>query len=72
MGKDADRFVTPSALPDYGVEMTDKWLRELESRGAFPCRVYLSPRKFVYSETELQAWIEKKKRERESDTPAAA
>ena len=38
----------------------------LEKRGAFPQRIRLGPQSVGWVEDEVDAWIEKKKRERDS------
>jgi predicted DNA-binding transcriptional regulator AlpA len=49
------KLVTPSRLPEYGLDISDMHRKRLEARGEFPKRVQVTERKYAYSEKEILA-----------------
>ena len=64
-------FVTRKGLVERGITYSDGYLLTLESRGEFPKRMYLSPRKVVWVSDEVSAWAEQKIAERDAEQAAA-
>jgi len=53
------RIVSPSELgPLKGITFTNVWRLELERLGKFPKRIKLGERRYGYSESELDRWLE--------------
>ena len=49
------------------VEITRQYLLILEKAGRFPRRVQLGPNKIAWVESEIDAWIDERARERKVD-----
>jgi predicted DNA-binding transcriptional regulator AlpA len=45
-------------LPDKGIGFSNVYRIELENQGQFPKRIKLSLRKYAYSESEIDRWLE--------------
>ncbi len=52
------RVLDRNGLRDLGVCLSNTHMLRLESRGRFPKRVYLSPQKVVWLESEVSEWLE--------------
>lgn len=49
------------------VPLADTTIYELEQRGEFPRRFYLTPRCVVWDLAEVEAWIEQRRQQSEAD-----
>jgi prophage regulatory protein len=56
--------------PDKGVDLENAQRKKLEEQGLFPPRVYYSERKYGYVESEIDAYVEAKIRERDEKLAA--
>jgi predicted DNA-binding transcriptional regulator AlpA len=52
------RYLTIKDLPEKGIQYHVNHLRRLWRDGRFPVPKHLSPRKLVWEEAEIDAWIE--------------
>lgn len=59
------RYVRRSQLRQI-VPLADSTIYEMELRNDFPRRIYITPRVVVWSLTEVEAWIEQRRRDSES------
>lgn len=50
-------LITRSELCLLGIEYSNTHLLRLERAGLFPKRIYLSPHKICWKQTEIGAWI---------------
>ncbi|WP_445949840.1 helix-turn-helix transcriptional regulator [Sphingomonas sp. 2378] len=50
------------------VPLSDTTIYEMEQRGEFPRRFYLTPRCVVWDLAEVQAWVEARKRSGQSNS----
>ncbi|PRD43184.1 AlpA family transcriptional regulator [Phyllobacterium phragmitis] len=50
------------------VPLADTTIYEMEQRGAFPRRFFLTPRCVVWDLAEIEAWVNEKRRESETET----
>ena len=74
---DANPLTTPSALHFKRairrselrqiVPVADTTIYEMEQRGEFPRRFYLTPRCVVWDLAEVEAWIEQRRRASDAD-----
>lgn len=53
-----NKLVDRAALRELGITFSNMHLLRLERRGAFPERLYLSPKKIAWPAEEIAAWIE--------------
>ena len=61
------RIIPPSELgPSKGITFSNVYRLELERRGKFPKRIRLGERRYGYSESELDAWLEERAAIREA------
>jgi len=67
----APRLIPFDALKTKGIEYSKPSLLRLEKAGRFPRRVRLSAGRYVYSESEIDAYIEAKIAERDASIRAA-
>jgi prophage regulatory protein len=58
------------ASDDPNVPYCNEHRRRLERAGKFPKRVYLSPQRYAYVRSEIEAWVRDRIAER--DAPKAA
>ena len=56
--------------PAKGITYSDAHLRRLEIAGKFPKPIRLGKNKIAYPEDEIDAWLEEKRRERDSEHTA--
>ncbi len=61
----------PQLKQFFGVAFSRMHLHRLESRGLFPRRVQLGPRTIVWRAQEVQAWLDARAAERDSEPKAA-
>lgn len=54
------RLLAPGDLPAKGIQYHMNHLRRLWQRGDFPAPIKLSPRKNVWAEEAIDAWINSK------------
>jgi hypothetical protein len=59
------RLIPSQNLPSKGIVIKDAQRKELEERGLFPRRVYVTERKHAYVEDEIDAYNEAKIAERD-------
>jgi hypothetical protein len=56
----SERLLSPKDLRDKGINYHPNHLRKLWQRGNFPAPTHLSPRKIVWREDVIDAWIASK------------
>jgi predicted DNA-binding transcriptional regulator AlpA len=59
-------------LPDKGIGFSNAYRIELENQNKFPKRIKLGERKYAYSESEIDRWIEQRAALREAAKPTPA
>jgi hypothetical protein len=47
------RLIAPTSLPEYGIILSNDSRKDLESRGQFPKRVWVTERTHAYVEAEI-------------------
>jgi hypothetical protein len=54
------RLIAPKQLPDKGILYNMNYLRRMWNDGRFPPPIHLSPRRLVWDERVIDAWIASK------------